>query len=526
MASLFGALGIVFFVFGLLSVLLLVAGAPTDLRWIGANLVIGLLLIVGAGITNFESLRERMRSGEGRRIGKYGSSAIAQALIVLTIIGALGFLANRYHRKWDASEAGVHSISHQTEKLLEGLDQDVEVVAFYAKLDQANARALLDKYQYASPKVKVEYADPNARPDLIEKLGITPEKIGEGLLYVKIGQESVQLEKPDEEKLTNAIVKLTRQSSKKVYFVTGHGERPATGKGADDKEGYARAAEALRNENYQVEELNLETKADVPEDANAVIVAGPTRPLRPGDADKLDRYLARGGAILATIDPRAQTDFVDQVAKWGVIVEDDAIVDRLQSIFGQAMSPLAVPSPSHEITRDMREVTVFPMARSVSAAEDAGFTPLVSSSENSWGERNLDQLFADGVAELGDDDRKGPVPIGVAGKPAAQTPPPAPAEGKPASKEPRLVVFGDSDFASNQALPAYHNRDLFVNSVNWLIGDVEAIAVRPTKSRASRLQLTEAQFSQIRALALFVLPELIAIAGVLAWWSRRRAPGR
>jgi ABC-type uncharacterized transport system involved in gliding motility auxiliary subunit len=526
MASLFGALGLVFFVFGLLSVLLLVAGAPTDLWWIGANLLIGILLMIGAGVTNFESLRERMRSGEGRRIGKYGSSAIAQALIVLAIFGALGFLANRYHRKFDASESKVHSLSHQTAKLLEGMEQDIQVVALYAKLDQANARALLDKYTYASPKVKVEYADPNARPDLIEKLGITPEKIGEGMLYVKIGNESVQLEKPDEEKLTNAIVKLTRQSHKKVYFVTGHGERLAIGKGADDKEGFAHAADALKNENYQVEELNLETKADVPDDADAVIVPGPTRPLRPGDADKLDRYLARGGAILATIDPRAQTDFVDQVAKWGVTVENDAIVDRLQSIFGQAMSPLAVPSPNHEITRDIKEVTVFPMARSVSVAEGAGFTPLVTSSENSWGERNLDQLFSEGVAELGPDDRKGPVPIGVAGKPTPQTPPPAPAEGKPAPKEPRLVVFGDSDFASNQALEAYHNRDLFVNSVNWLIGDVEAIAVRPVKSRASRLQLTEAQFSQIRALSLFVLPELIAIAGVLAWWSRRRAPGR
>ena len=221
MASLFGALGFVFFVFGLLSVLLLVAGAPTDLWWIGANLLIGIVLMIGAGVTNFEALRERMRSGEGRRIGKYGSSAIAQALIVLAIVGALGFLANRYHRKWDASEAKVHSISHQTEKLLEGFEQDIEVVAFYSKLDQANARALLDKYQYVSPLVKVEYADPNARPDLIEKYGITPEKIGEGLLFVKIGAESVQIEQPDEEKLTNAIVKLTRQSSKKVYFVTG-----------------------------------------------------------------------------------------------------------------------------------------------------------------------------------------------------------------------------------------------------------------------------------------------------------------
>ncbi len=72
-----------------------------------------------------------------------------------------------------------------------------------------------------------------------------------------------------------------------------------------------------------------------------MIVAGPTRPLRPGDADKLQRYLERGGALLVLVDPRAQTDFGEPLAKWGVTVGDDVIVDRVQGIFGQAMSPLA-----------------------------------------------------------------------------------------------------------------------------------------------------------------------------------------
>ena len=316
-SALFGALGLVFVLFGLLSVLLFVAGAPTDLAWIGGNLVIGLLLLVVAVVTGLDSIRERMRSGEGRRIGKYGTSAVAQALIVLAIVGALGFLANRYHEKFDASEAGVHSISDQTQKLLAGLEQDVQVVAFYPKLDQANARALLDKYQYASERVKVEYADPNARPDLVERYGVTPEKIGEGLLFVKIGEESVQIEQANEEKLTNAIVKLTRQSHKKAYFVTGHNERAAEGKGADDKEGFAQAADALRNENYRFETLNLETKADVPDDADVVILAGPTQNLRPGDADKLQRYLERGGALMVLIDPRANTDVGDALGQVG-----------------------------------------------------------------------------------------------------------------------------------------------------------------------------------------------------------------
>ena len=93
-------------------------------------------------------------------------------------------------------------------------------------------------------------------------------------------------------------------------------------------------------------------------------------------------------------------------------------------------------------------------------------------------------------------------------------------------REPRLVVFGDSDFASNELIEAYRNRDLFVNTVNWLMGDVEAISVRPNRSRASRFQLTQEQFGSIRSLSLFVLPEAIAVIGVIMWWARRRAPGR
>lgn len=536
MASLFGALGGVFFLFGLLSLLLLLAGAPADLAWVWANIFIGLALLVGALFTNFESIRERMSSGEGRRIGKYGTSAIVQALILVAIVGAVGFLANRYTKRWDVSEAGVHSISDQTKKVLAQQTQPVEITAFYTKLEQPNARVLLEKYEYVSDDVKVEYADPNARPDLVERYGITPEKIGEGMLFVKIGPESVQVEQPNEEKLTNAIVKLTRQGSKKVYFVTGHNERPAEGKGADGKEGFARAADALRSENYQVEALNLETKADVPEDADAVILAGPTAPLRPGDADKLDRYLARGGAMLAMVDPRANTDFGAVLSGWGVDLGDDAIVDRLQSILGQAMAPLAVPAENHEITKDMNEVTMFPMARSLAPGkvEGANFVAIVSAGENAWGERDLTRLFEEGVAERDDTDTQPPAVIGLAGTPKTRAlPPPAPAAQPenphappPAPEAGRLVVFGDSDFASNAAIDAYRNRDLFVNSVNWLIGDVESIAIRPARSRASRLALSAEQFTTIRSLSLFVLPELIAVVGVWVWWSRRRAPGR
>ena len=84
------------------------------------------------------------------------------------------------------------------------------------------------------------------------------------------------------------------------------------------------------------------------------------------------------------------------------------------------------------------------------------------------------------------------------------------------------MVFGDADFASNELIESSgRNRDLFINSVNWLMGDVEAISIRPNTSRASRFQLSMTQFRTIRSLSLFVLPEAIAVLGVFTWWSRR-----
>jgi ABC-type uncharacterized transport system involved in gliding motility auxiliary subunit len=534
-ASLIGPLGGVFFAFGILSLLLGLAGAPTDPSWILANLLIGVVMLGVALVSNLETLRDRMRSGEGRRIGKYGSSAIAQTVILLAIIGAIGFLANRYHERWDASEAGVHSLSDQTKKVVAAQEQDIEIVAFYSKLDQPVARSLLEKYEYVTDKVKVQYADPNARPDLIEKHAIDPDKIGEGLLFVKIGDESVQVDQPDEEKLTNAIVKLTKQTHKKVYFVTGHNERAVEGKGATDKEGFARAAEALRNENYRFETLVLAQKGEVPDDADVVVIAGPTRPFLEGEREMLQRYLERGGALFVMVDPRAHTDIGEDLARWGVVLGDDVIVDRVQGIFGQAMTPLAGVYGPHPITGEMREVTTFPSTRSVALAPEGaeGLSEIVKTGDNSWAERDLEQLYGQGAAELGPDDVQGPVTIAVAGRPAGVTvaapaPPAEGAEGEApaAPREPRIVVFGDSDFATNQMLDAYRNKDLFLNSINWLLGDVESIAIRPAASRASRLTLSAEQFTQIRSLSLFVLPQLIAVLGVWAWWSRRRAPGR
>lgn len=534
-ASLLGPLGAVALVFGLLSIFLWLAGAPTDFAWIWGNLLVGVVLLAVALAAGLDSLRERLRSGEARRASRYGTAAVFSTLLGIAILGMLGFLAARNPIRFDWSEAGIHSLSEQTRNVLGGLEQEVDVTAFVTPGEAGQVRDLLDRYAYESPKFRVEYADPTARPDLVEKLGVSPEKLGRGVVRVAIAGESVELDELDEEKLTNALVKLTRQGTKKVYFLEGHGERPLAGEAGDGKEGFSRAANALRNENYQVEALLLAQKGEVPDDADVVVLAGPTRPLLDEERAALERYLERKGSLLVLLDPRTRADLEADLERFGVSIGSDVVVDRLQGMFGRAATPFAGEYASHPITGGLREVTLFHVARSVRPTEAAGgrFAEIVKTSPDSWAERDLEAFFGEGRAELAETDLRGPVSLAVAGRPivagAEEDAEPAPHAGIEPEKRtegPRLVVVGDSDFASNQLLDGYRNKDLFVNSVNWLLGDVEAIAVRPNTSRPSRVELSTRQLSTIRTLALFVLPEAIAFLGVYAWWSRRRAPGR
>lgn len=519
--SLLGALGLVGVLFALLSFLVVLfsgAGLSGDLGWIGGNLAIGVVLLVSAAALNFDGLRERLSSGEARRAGKYGSSAVLSTVVGIALLGMIGFMATRNPIKFDWTEQSVHTLSDQTQKTLTSLEQDVDVLVLVSKLAEEPIRELLDRYAYLSDRFKVDYADPNVRPGLLEEHGITAEQLGQGagLVRMAIAGDAVELSEISETAVTNAIVKLTRTGEKVVYFLEGHNERAIDGEAGDSRRGYSAAVQALKNENYRVESLLLASRGDVPEEADVLVIAGPTRDLLDVEVSALERYLAGGGAVLALVDPRVRTPFVERLSAWGAKIGDDVVVDRTLALFNRALTPFAASySTVHAITSEFRDATLFHEARSVRA--EGGLESIVFTGDASWGESNFAMLDGEGQIAFEEGDVAGPVSLAVAGTPTLPQPDGEVSEGG----DPRLVVFGDSDFASNEYLDAYLNLDLFVNSVNWLIGDVEAISVRPNRARASRFQLSADQFRTIRSLSLFVLPEAIAVLGVFTWWRRR-----
>ena len=541
-AALLAGLGVVAIGFGILSALMALLSPFTDPLWIFGNLVVGVSLLGAAVFMSLDSLRERVRSGGGRRAGKYGTSAIVGALLGIVILGLLGFLSTRYHTRFDVSEAGVHTLAPQTTELLESLEEDVQITAFFNESESPPIAGLLDRYASASERVKLRYVDPNSEPGLVDALGLTTEELATGVVRFTVSSgESTSLSEFSEPDITNALVKLVKSTGKKVYFLVGHNERGITplpgeeGTFAAGPESFGRAADALVNETYAVEPLLLASAEDVPADASAVIVAGPTRPLLEGELAALRRYVEGGGGLFVALDPRAQTNLYALLEEWGVLMGDDVVVDRALAVFGQATTPIAQEyDGSHPITAPLREPALFPMVRSIELVEATAvrFSVLAKTGEESWAERDLEGWRVSGRAEYDELDVMGPVGIAVAGSVRAAGIPPAAhnvhgndeADVAPVA-EGRLVVFGDSDFASNETLDALRNKDLFVNSVNWLAGDLSQITVRPNVSRASSFQMSQDEFRRIQYLSLFVLPETIAVFGVLTWWLRRKAPG-
>ncbi len=365
----------------------------------------------------------------------------------------------------------------------------------------------------------METHDPVRRPELAERYEIRSE----GVLLVcrggcDSGKGTVRVTQPSEEELTKAIRKVISEQ-KKLYFLTGHGEGAP-----EDREatGFSVAKQALEDENIEVAALLLAKLEDVPADAAAVIIAGPNHSLLQRELEALDRYLRGGGSLLVMADPIVVSNLEGQLEAWGIELGRDVIVDQQIELFAGpqlGVQPIITDYGSHPITKDLiarRGPTLFRLARSVRKLEGDGqfeVVELARTGPASWAETDLEAFASEGRVSLDPEhDRPGPVALGIARSFEVEE------DGK---REGRLVVIGDADFARNRYIAEFYNADFFLNVANWLVGEEQFISIERKRPRASRVVMTRQQVSTFRYIAIFVLPELIVLLGILNWWTRR-----
>jgi len=279
--------------------------------------------------------------------------------------------------------------------------------------------------------------------------------------------------------------------------------------------------------------------SSVPADADVLVIAGPKTDFLQPEVEMVKTYLARGGKVLFLLDPVIKADqpqltgLETLLKDWGIDAGHDVILDvsGMGRLIGTDESvPVAATYPPHAITQNFNLLTAYPLARSMSpvagGANGRTAQSLVETSRNSWAETDLKALASGQPAKPDDADKKGPIVIG-----AAVSGPATESAAKPEQKggdtqtdkkpETRVAAFGDSDFASNAVLGVQGNRDLFLNTVNWLAQQENLIAIRARDPEDRRITLTEGGQSLLRLVALIVLPGLIFLAGVQTWWRRR-----
>lgn len=476
------------------------------------HLAAGVACVIGYFTRGSGSLSEFLR----QRSTKYGFNALVYSLVFLALFVMINFLGVRYHKRFDVSTTGVNSLSEQSRKILAGLTDPVEIDAFVEDGRDTVLEELLGAYQYESERIQVRVLDPQLRPELAQEAGITQVPT----LRIRMSERSTLVTNTDEESITNGIHRVSKSARKKVYFTEGHGE-PAI----DDRQsldGAGLFAEALRNQNYDVAKLFLAEFDDVPPDAAAVIVAAPEREVLPKELESLDRYMRRGGRVLYLLEPQKNTELVQFLAKWGVVADDNVILDQQVRLFQGVtlgLDPVVSTYSGHPSVHPIKERTMFSLARSVRPAAELPKGLLVqtiaSTAKTSWAESDVDLLFGSSQATFDEGkDLPGPVSLAVAASAYAKD------IGGEGDAEFEMAVFGDGSFATNKYWRQLFNDALALSVVGWLAGEEELISVASRAVRASRASLTAAQARSVFYLSVLVLPELILLCGIAVWWRR------
>jgi len=447
---------------------------------------------------------------------KYAAYAAVYIIVVLTAIAVVNVLANRYNKSYDATSNKRYSLSDQTDKIVKGLKQNATITYFDQSTRFRQGKDLLDEYKNLSPKVHVEYVDPDKQPELARAAGIKSL----GTAVVQIGMRKEEAKSLTEEGITGAFIRDLKNNTRTVCFVTGSGERQIDDSGRD---GFSRFKDLLSKDQYDAKSIDLLHKAEVPSDCTALVVGGPGGNYEQPEVDAIKKYVEDGGRALFMLDPplrAARSEIAENDAlgnlleSWGVTLKKDLILDLnpIGQLAGLGPQVALVTSYSSQpiVTGMKGSATGFPLSRSmdIKNTDKTSVEKLFDSSESSLATTNLSS------PEIDPNDPKnlkGPMTIAAAGTYTT---------GKEGSQG-RFVVVGSSSWAANSFLNFNGNRDLALNTMDWLSSDEDLISIRPKEQDDRRITMTRAQLSWVRAVSQFLLPCAVVIAGISVWWHRR-----
>ena len=454
----------------------------------------------------------------GKRLIREGSNMGLTVAFVIGIIVIFNILSSFYHYRFDVTPEKLYTLSDQTLTLLRTLEEPVKATGFYREGTQGNARDLLKSYAYNARRFSYEFVDFDKNPVRAQEYD---ERLPYRSIIVECDDKRERINEETEEALTNAIMKVTREQDKKIYFIGGHGERAPR---VIAEDGYSLVRDRLKAMNYVLNDSLVLARESIPEDCDVLVVIRPKVLFQDIEIEMIKTYLENGNNALFAFDPGYTSGLEGMLSAWAFWIGNDFVIDRsgMGMLFGLTeLVPVVMEYGVHKVTeKHERMMTYYPLARSVALDPNRGNDirgrELVKTSSNSWAEIDLSPLRGESKEwEFDPDsgDKQGPIPIAAA---VEAEPRNAEASGKT-----RIVVFGDSDFASNKDFLNQGNGDLLLNAISWLAEQEDLITIRPRKAGHNPISLTKRDGKVLFWLSVILFPLAVLAGGGIVWWRRR-----
>ncbi len=501
-----------------------------------------LTLIVLFLFLTVQSIQKRRWSMSVKKIGLGVFStgmvafAVALAVVVNLVVQALPTTITQL----DATSNHLYSMTNDTKKMLSKLDEDVTIYVLAAEksADETVAKTL-ERYKAESSHVKVEYKDPAKYPNFYQtytddtsvtrnSLIVVSDKRNKLVNYSNMyegGYDSsynYQTTGYDGEgRITSAIEYVTSDDMPVVYEIEGHGEASLSGN----------FSEVITKANITAQTINLLKYDEIPDDAKAVIINGPTSDFSKDDAAKIIAYLQKGGKVLisTTYTTEDMTNFKSILEAYQVSLQDGIVVEGDKDHYYQQPYYLLPDIASGSLTTSASGGYVFaPSAmgmtypkneestESVDSTEDTTgqitYTPLLTTSDDSYVKQDVANLT---TLDKEDGDINGPFTIGLDVQQKVDD-----------DNTTEMIIYSCQTMLTDDAdqMVSGNNSALFSDAITNLVSDSgESTTVIPVKSYDTSTLTVNATVTMLGAIfGIVVIPVLLLVAGIVIWVKRRK----
>ncbi len=510
-----------------------------------------------------------IRSRRTSRTGKTDMSITIILLIGILIV--VNFFSYNIFYRLDLTENKIYSISDATKKTVAGLDDIVNIKAYFSDNLPSQLLSLrqevedvLDEYSaYSGGKIKISFIDPGEDETLQQELyykgipQLTFDVVEKDKRQLVTGYMGLAISFGDsvevipaikqnvsdlEYQLTTKIKKVTNQKSVVLGFLTSQGT-------VSLQDSLKTASQSLRDI-YTIREVKLEEdEPTIDSDINTLIIVGPKEQFSEDQLKAINKYVFQGGGLLVLLDgvaigdglivnPQA-TGLDTLLDKYGIKINSDLVADKSSGMasFSQGFFSFSTPYAFWpKITGDGfannysavsgLENVILPWVSSLDIDEaklaSAQKNILITTTDNSWTQTKDFQIIPNKIPAVTSGLGKHNLAVAINGELKNAYP----EEGSLDTFLGKIIVVGDSDFVADSFVANNpDNLNLFLNLVDSLSLDDDLIEIR-SKAATSRpiddANLDDSKRAAFRYMNVLGVTVLVIIFGIVRYYMRRR----